>query len=254
MWTGTRLAFSSLGMLIALVLTGCATYVTPGRGAAMSSLTGADYDIRQRMSREPAASFPARIALVRVQAQEYRSYRTEGCGRGAYTVVFTREFEKDDDIARLKNLPMVAGVAVLNRLVMPAELKTDHELRLAAADLKADLLLVYTLDDTFRIDEHDIGALTLISLGIAPTKEAKVTATASAALFDVRTGFVYGLAEGTAHDSQLASAWNSGEAVDTSRLRAERKAFEQMLGEFEKTWAGVIAEHAAASQAAQASP
>lgn len=254
MWTAPKLAFGSLSLLIALGHTGCATYVTPGRGVAMSSLTGVDYDIKQRMLREPAASFPARIALVRVQSSEYRSYRTQGIGQGAYTVVFTREFEKEEDIARLKSLPMVAGVAALNRLLIPGELRTDHELRLAAADLKADMLLVYTLDDTFRIDEHDIGALTLISLGIAPTKQAKVTATASAALFDVRTGFVYGLAEGTAHDNQLASAWNSQEAVDTSRLRAERKAFEQMLGEFERTWTGVLDEHAGGSQAAQAAP
>jgi len=238
-WTLAALA----GMALAC-WAGCASYVTPGRGVSMASLTGVDADIATRMKREPAALFPARLAVVRVQAPEYRSYRTDGYGQGAYSVVFTKEFEREEDYARLGKLPMVGGVGCINRLLMPRDLRTDHELRLAASSLKADLLLVYTLDTSFRIDQHDVGPLTLISLGMAPSQEAKVTATASMALFDVRTGYVYGVADGTARDTQLASAWNSSEAVDTSRLRAEGQAFRNMLDQFEKTWTGVVAQYA----------
>ncbi len=76
-----------------------------------------------------------------------------------------------------------------------------------------------------------------------PTKEAKVTLTASAGLFDVRTGYVYGLAEATAQEKQIASSWNSEDAVDQSRQRAERKAFDQLLSEIEGTWGKVLREY-----------
>jgi hypothetical protein len=63
-------------------------------------------------------------------------------------------------------------------------------------------------------------------------------------MFDVRTGYVYGLAELTAKESQYANLWTSQSAVDNTRLRAERKAFEQLLDEFEKTWKGVVQKQA----------
>jgi hypothetical protein len=128
-------------------------------------------------------------------------------------------------------------------MVIPSNLQSDRQLRLAAASLKADMLLAYTLDTTFRIDEHDFGPLRVISLGMLPTKEAKVSATASAALFDVRTGYIYALAESTAQVKRIASTWTSTDAVDASRQTAERQAFEQMLGELEHSWQKVVKEY-----------
>lgn len=230
-----------------MLLWGCGqSYTTPARGVSMATLTNADQDIRERMLRKPASPFPARLAMVRVQAPGYRSYRAESFGSGRYSIVSARDIEHDDDMQRLKSLPMITAVATLNRMVIPSRLETDKELRLAAASLKADLLLVYSIDTTFRIAEHDFGPLRLISLGMLPTKEAKVTATASAALFDVRTGYVYGLVESTAQERQIASSWTRRQVVDEARQRAERKAFEQMLDEFEKMWKQVVQEHATA--------
>lgn len=234
---------SDLAVFIALVA-GCSqSYVTPGRGVPMASLANVDYDIAERMKVEPRATFPTRIAVVRVQGPDYRSYRCDGYGSGRYCVVTTRDMEKDDDWARMEKLKRVAGVAPLNRMVIPSSLQTDKEIRLAAASLKADILLAYTLDTTFRIDERDFGPMRLISLGMLPTKEAKITATASAALFDVRTGYVYGLAEATAQERRIASTWTSADVVDQSRQAAERKAFEQLIGEIERTWDKVLREY-----------
>lgn len=221
---------------------GCATYVTPGSGIAPSTL--ADWDIQELLERQPAAPFPARVAVVRVQGPGYTSYSSQSYGQGRYSVVTTRDVERDEHFERIAALPMVAGVAPLNRLIIPPRLSSDRELRQAAAAVKADLLLIYTLDTAFRVKDHDIGPLGTITLGILPSKEARVTTTASAAIYDVRTGFIYGLAEATARESQLASAWTSREAVDDSRQRAERGAFERLVDEITKTWSDVIAEHA----------
>ena len=230
--------------LVLAAIGGCSSsYMTPARGVSMATLTDADEGIRERMLREPASPFPARMATVRVQASEYRSHSTESYGHGRYSVVTTRDIEREEDFLRLRKLPKIAGVAPLNRMVIPSNLQSDKELRLAAAGLKADLLLAYSIDTVFRIGEYDFGPLRLISLGMLPTKEAKVTATASCALFDVRTGYVYGLAESTAREKQIASSWTKKQAVEDARQRAERKAFKQMLVEFEKTWQQVLGEY-----------
>ena len=44
--------------------------------------------------------------------------------------------------------------------------------------------------------------------------------------------------------NQLANAWTSSEAVDQSRQRAERRAFEQMLDNFVLAWPEVVSEYA----------
>jgi hypothetical protein len=239
--------YVTLCCVCALILTplGCcaSSYMTPARGVSMATLADTDEDIRERMLREPATPFPARMATVRVQAPRYRSNSTESYGYGRYSVVTTREIERDEDFLRLGQLPKIDRVAPLNRMVIPTNLQSVRQLRLASASLKADLVLAYSVDTVFRVGEHDFGPLRLISLGMLPTKEAVVTATASCALFDVRTGYVYGLAESTAREKQIASTWTKCQAVESARQKAERKAFEQMLGEFEKTWQQVVGEY-----------
>lgn len=232
-------------LIAGVVAGGCSMrYLTPGRGVAVTSLATSDFDIEERMLRQPAASFPAHLAVVRVQASGYRSHGSISYGHGNYSVVTAGDMERDEHFDRLEQLPMVADVARLNRLLIPAKLESDKELRLAAASLKADLVFVYTVDTVFRIDEHDVGPLRLITLGMLPINEAHVTSVASAALFDVRTGYVYSVAESTARETQLANAWTSKDAIDAARRRAERRAFEGLLDEFTSAWTDVVAEYA----------
>jgi len=239
----SKIPFSCI--LIALVsLLGCSTYVTPGAGAKLADLSQTSWDIEKALTRKPAAAFPARLAVVRVQASGYRSYGNQGYGTGKYSIVTTRDIEEEKDFDRIKNFPMVAGVATMNRLLLPANLDSDMPLRQAAASLQADMLLLYTLDTSFHIDETNLGPFSVITLGFLPNKEAIVTATASAVFYDVRTGFVYGLAESTAREQQRANVWTTQSAIDNSRLAAEKKAFEQLLDELSKTWKGVTEQHA----------
>ena len=109
------------------------------------------------------------------------------------------------------------------------------------------MLLVYTLDTGFKVENKAVGPLTVISLGVLPTKKARVTTTASAALLDVRTGFIYGLAEATAIEEQRASVWSTADAIDSARKEAESAAFQKLVGEIARFWDDVVRTHQRAS-------
>jgi hypothetical protein len=229
--------------------TGCAHYSVPGRAADMSAfgakqVEGSDPSIIASQSKRPLAHFPTAVAAVRVQAPGYRPDSGVTWGKGRYCIVTTRDVEKDSQTARLAKMPLVAGVVPINRLLLPEELNSDLELRQAAAALHADVLLVYTLDTTFEVEDK-VAPLTTLTLGLSPTENASAVCTASAVLLDTHNGFVYGVAEATDKSSQIASAWTSGAAVDDTRKRTEAGAFEKLVGELEKSWDGVIRTYAA---------
>jgi hypothetical protein len=199
-----------------------------------------DAGVMQALRKKPLATLPTAIAVVRVQAPGYHSETAEGWGNGAYSIVTQRDIEKQDEkLAELQKLPMVLGLAPINRLLLSPNLQSDVELRQAAAALHADMLLIYTLDTTFNV--QDVAApLSVITLGLSPNQVAHVICTASAVLMDTRNGYVYGIAEATAQDNQLASAWTNEAAVDQTRKRVEAKAFAQLVGDLQGTWTGVV--------------
>ena len=230
------------GIVTALVTiglaTGCASYTTPGASVKISEL--ADADINQLMSRQPQARFPAYVVIARVQAPKYEAPGVEGFGTGRYSVVTTHDVENEGDIQRMSSWPKVVQLAPLNRLLLPPRLNTIRDLRVAAAQVRADILLVYSLDTSFQIGPQKYPPLTAISLGFLPNQEASVTTTASAVFFDVRTEFVYGFAEATAREAENASVWSSSEIVDRLRKKTERDAFDRLINELEKTWNTVL--------------
>lgn len=238
-------------LLAALAAGGCATYQTPGSGVSIPEITTPD--VAEAMARKPAASWPARLIVARVQGPGYHSYSNSGYGKGRYSVVTTRDIETEEDFARLGAMPKVAAVGALNRLLLPGNLENDSALRTAAAQLQGDIILLYTIDTTFRTESTDIGPLKVISLGLFPNKKAKVTTTCAVALIDTRTGFIYGVAESTASEDQRSDYWGTTAAIEKARARAERGAFVAALGEVEKLWAGVATTHAGGS-APTASP
>jgi hypothetical protein len=202
-----------------------------------------DPSIVAAMGTQPLAHFPTGIAAVRIQASGYRSDTAEGWGTGRYSIITTRDIEGPADMGRLAKLPLVSGVGPINRLLLPTNLESDRELREAAARMHADVLLVYTLDTTFLVEDK-AAPLTVVTLGLSPNQQAKVVCTASALLMDTRNGYLYGIAEATDRQDQLASAWTSSAAVDQTRRRTESKAFSKLVSELEKTWAGVVQTYA----------
>ena len=232
------------GMLLVLSLAlvaGCASYRTPAGGADLAEL--ASGKIKKELQRKPAAPFPATLSIVRLQGPHY-DYHEHAYGRGRYTVITTRNRVTEAHLKQIRQWPQVRGLAPINRMILPHKLKSIKQLRLASAKVHADLLLAYTLDTEFRIDEHDIPPLDVITLGFLPNEEAKVTCTAAAAIYDVRTGYVYGLGEATASTSQLASAWDQQEAVEDARAEAEREAVNKLVPAMEKTWQRIVKEYA----------
>lgn len=232
--------FRLVFVLGALSLFGCATYQTPGSGVSIPEITSPG--IAEAMARRPAANWPAQLIVARVQAPGYESYTSRGHGQGGrFSVVTTRDIETEADFSRLRAMPNVAGVGILSRLLLPGTLQSADDLRTAAAQLQGDIVMLYTIDTTFRTESTQIGPLQLVSLGFFPNKKAKVTSTCAVALLDTRTGFIYGVAESTALEDQRSDLWNSQAAIEKARARAERGAFSQALGEVEKLWAGVSA-------------
>jgi hypothetical protein len=199
--------------------------------------------VAEAMAKKPLASFPAAVAVVRVQSPGYKSYTAQGWGTGEYSIITTRDVEAQADVDKLGQLPMLRGLAPLNRLVLPQQLETDRELRIGAAKLHADMLLIYTLDTTFA-DVSRATPLSVITLGIGPTKRMRVMCTASAALMDTRSGFVYGLAEASKDHEELQNAWKTDDEIDRTRRDVEGQAFAALVGDLQKTWDGVVKEYA----------
>src|SRR5437660_927214 len=109
---------------LALLSAGCATYTTPGAGMNLQELAKADADIAALMKAEPAAIFPARLAVIRVQAPGYYSRSNTCWGRGRYCVVTTRDVEPEAAYERLSKMPLVSAVALMNRMLLPAKLSS----------------------------------------------------------------------------------------------------------------------------------
>jgi len=233
----------SLVVAMAALLTACSTYTTPGAGVSLGAITEGDSDIAATMARQPAMTFPARLAIVRVAATGYRSGSNDSVGIGAFAIVTTRDIETDESFTRLAAMPRVAAIAPVSRLLVSSNLGSTRDLRSAAAQLRADAILIYTIDTRFRTESAQLGPLQTIALGFLPSEKAVVSATCAFIIVDVRTGFVYGTGETTATEDQRSNIWGSSSAIETARLKAEQRAFEDGLGEVEKLWASILLEH-----------
>ncbi len=216
-----------------LGLTSCATYVTPDGPANLAAIT--DNDIAAGYKAKPAATYPANIAVVRVQQAGYRSYSAEGVGSGAFSVITSPDIESEQDLERLGALPGIQAVVRLNSLLLPSRLQSTKDIRVAASKLQTDFVLLYTIDTKFRSEDLS-KPLTAVSLGIFSTRKFRVTSTASALLIDTRTGYVYGAIEEQSADSGIASAWGEAEHIDKVRRLTEREALDKLFESFRGIW------------------
>ncbi len=227
---------------LALLCAGCAGhYVTPGGSVRLSDINRED--VAAVAALKPSPHFPANIAVARVQAPQYVSHSSAGYGVGKFSLVPTQELLSDADLDGLGHWPSVAGVVTVNRLLLPTRLDSLEDLRIAAAKLHADVLLVYTVDTTFRIQGRAYGSLALISLGLVPDRDAYITSTASAVFTDVRTGYTYGAAEATAKSQGLTNVWGTRDTIDRKRLDAERQATALLLIQAATTWTGIAEQY-----------
>lgn len=221
---------------LVLLCAGCASYRTPGGPAPFAKLGLEAGDAIQ----PPAPQFPLRLALVRVQAPGYRSYTADGSGQGRYSVVADDALADETQLQAVAKWPALSGAARLDASLLPAALDSLGELRLAAAKMQADVLLVYTLDTSLHAGDRAYEAAAKIALE-APDGESSVASAASAVFIDVRTGYDYGSATAGVQLDAPAETWRSREALDGRRVEAERQAFAALLAAAQTSWRGIVA-------------
>lgn len=232
--------------LLLLLLSSCATkYITPGGDVQISAL--ADEDISKVLSNKPTAEFPVTIAVARIQAPKYSnhrySYNNPVTANGNFSMILTRDQYEENAIQEIGKLNGIKQISPFNRLLLPYNYSSIKDLRLAAAKMKAQMLLVYTFDTEFSIDAKNYGPQNVFALGYLKNKTVKVRTTSSAALFDVQTEYLYGLAEATEEVEKKSNVWKQNQEVDDLRLESEKKSFDKLSKEITTMWNGIYQEY-----------
>jgi len=229
---------------IAILVSGCATYIPPGAKADLQAF--APPDIQAGFAAKPTNPFPASIAVLRVQAPTYTNYylqqRGGSYGSGRYSVILAKEADEDLQLERVSKLRQVAGLVTINRMLLPERLEGDKEIRGAASRLQADLVFLYTFDTSF-FDTDQAKPLSVITLGLSPTRKISAVTTCSALLMDTRTGYIYSAYEVTERTETFSTSWGSRDTADEARRNNERDAFKKLIDEFATTWARVLERH-----------
>lgn len=207
------------------ICAGCARYTTPGGPAPLAQLAPAG------SAAQPTLSLPATFSVVRVQAADYRSASALRIAGGAFSLITEPQTPVLDAVA---GWPQVERAAALPRSLLPPELGTLDDLRLAAVKDLADVLLVYTLDTRFEAGGQPIAPLDTVSPDRAPGAEPRILTRASALLLDARTGFRYGAADADA--AMDALDWRSAEALERQRRDAEQRALDALLAHLLTQW------------------
>jgi len=224
-------------LVLLFTLAGCATYMPPGARADLQAFGPSS--IQEGFAVKPTNPFPASIAVVRVQAPRYNNYylRQNGgvYGSGNYSIVMTKEVGEDTQLDRLLALPQLSGIVSLNRMLLPSNLTGDLELREAAARLQADMVFIYTFDTAFFDSDASV-PLSVITLGLSPTRKITAVTTVSALLMDTRTGYIYAAYEETERKAILSTSWGSRDNADDARRKTEQLAFEKLIDDLTESW------------------
>jgi hypothetical protein len=232
-------------LLFVVVLSGCATsYIAPGPKADLQTLAPAP--VQQGFDTAPSKPFPAGIAAARIQGSGYENYNTKRngsvYGSGNYSVITTQELGEEEQFERIAHLPQVDGIVGLNRLLLPQKLVDVSDLRASAAQLHADLLFLYTFDTKFLSNDSSV-PLTVITLGLSPTRKITAVTTASALLLDTRTGYIYSAYESTEREEKVSTAWGSAESADKARQETESHAFVKLIDSVVTSWPRLLARY-----------
>jgi hypothetical protein len=225
-----RLAFRAGLLILAasplMLAGGCdESYATPGPTPTLSDpgvrqaqiQAGADWDVLDEAGEKPLASFPVAIAVARVQGE----------GNGCFAILSSHDVEDQGSIDELNKLPKVTGIAPIEPILTNGDSVSAPQIRRAAAQLHADLLLLYRLDTQSNTEDY-AAPLSVLSLGLAPDQSIRVTSTASCVLLDTRNGYVYGICEASNRADALTIAWSDPAVIDGMTQQTESAAFKDM--------------------------
>ncbi len=231
-WSRNRLARGLMGLAAtaSIFAAGCTQYHTPG-GPADLRVLGLGAESASAAMTMPVSSL---IAVVRVQAPDYRSMTRSGVTAGAVSMVLDADSEDAVDLQRLGKMYAVRGTIGLNRMVMPAQITGLADLREAGRAAGADALFVYTLDTKFSTPA-DVGYGEQLRLGVA-NNSAKVETVASGVFLEVKSGQIFGQIQTNAKANVNADDFSAPAVVDRARRNAERAAFGALTREAEARW------------------
>jgi hypothetical protein len=104
------------------------------------------------------------------------------------------------------------------------------------------LVFLYTFDTAFfGVDAAK--PLTVITLGLSPTRKITAVTTVSALLLDTRTGYIYSAYEVTEREAMVSTSWGSSDTADEARRKTERRAFGKLVDEFVASWPKLLQRH-----------
>lgn len=249
----------SCALIALLLIAGCQTYTVRPAGADMAMFglqvdpgtrkKQTDYEIADALNKAPLARFPTAIAVVRVQsAAEKSSSHGVSYGRGAYRVLLTPTVERERHLNDIARLPQVSGVVRLNRLVLGKDLRTDKELRVAAARLHADLTLIYTINTQWTKDD-DAEPLDVITFGLSGFRNITVTSTATAILVGTHNGYIYATAEVAKDKRYKDNAWRNAKQIEAVQEELEQQAFDGLVDGFIASWPEVVQAYVGSAEA-----
>lgn len=67
--------------------------------------------------------------------------------------------------------------------------------------------------------------------------------TASAALLDVQTEYLYGLSETSVEQTKTSNAWKKQDQVHYLRIETEKESFKRLTSQIKEMWNGVVEEY-----------
>jgi len=215
-------------------LVSCDGYTTPSEYSAV------DHPLRKVKKEEvpssrnlkPAAKFPARIAMVKVET----GYS------GNMSLSRNQHVERAEYAKTLGSLPGIAGMVNMNNTMVRSNRVSYASLRKEARNLGADLVAIYK----FNTSTHTNNVSTLLSvatLGAAPTNGHRSVSAVSLLIMDARTGYVYGVEQASAEKRALSTSWGNDGASDHAEFRAEQVAMDEIMKKVPGFWKMLYAKH-----------
>ncbi|KPK85103.1 MAG: hypothetical protein AMJ81_04170 [Phycisphaerae bacterium SM23_33] len=201
----------SSGVLVLLAaVAGCATHsplamvaadlrqsgvITDPKQVSQLERALTDSDIANLLDAGVRAKLPTAVAVARL----------ETAGTGCQPALATIDAEELAGWTKaVQQQRLITGVHPVSPLVHKESRPTLHSLRVAAARMNCELLLVYLQADSSVDNYNDAAALywTLLGLWLVPGNVCEHRTVMQAVLADCRTGMILGTATGDAHRQQ----------------------------------------------------
>lgn len=217
-------------VLLACLLVGCASYVTPA--SRQESPASTPEEIRLNFERTAKAAFPARIHVVSVRpngsmwcADENRDLVSRFLrDAGAKAELRRGSFVPDPTLALNKD-----GYVVYQSPT--------------SSPFKPTMILSIGLQQSSSDRSLEVGPLGLLTLGTIPTQFVVCDATVSFVLTDAQTGYIYAVGDAGERTIQLHNAWNENQATRDAGRRAVDSAVRKLAVEFSGAWELIVRQY-----------